>query len=51
MGFVVAILLLEFSANAATRVPVVVTLAVPWAALPDTTIVTANRLANRVSAI
>lgn len=49
LGFVIAVLLLKLRANAPTRVPVAVILAVPGVALFDTTLVVACRIAHRRS--
>ena len=49
LGFVLAVLLLKLRANAPTRVPVAVILAVPGVALFDTTLVVVSRLAHRRS--
>jgi UDP-GlcNAc:undecaprenyl-phosphate GlcNAc-1-phosphate transferase len=49
LGFVLAVLLLKLRANAPTRVPVAVILAVPGLALFDTALVTVTRLARGVS--
>jgi UDP-GlcNAc:undecaprenyl-phosphate/decaprenyl-phosphate GlcNAc-1-phosphate transferase len=49
LGFIVAVLLLKLRANAPTRVPVAVILAIPGVAIFDTTLVTASRVAHRIS--
>ncbi len=49
LGFVIAVLLLKLRANAPTRVPVAVILAVPGVALFDTTLVVVSRLAHHRS--
>jgi UDP-GlcNAc:undecaprenyl-phosphate/decaprenyl-phosphate GlcNAc-1-phosphate transferase len=49
LGFVLAVLLLKLRANAPTRVPVAVILAIPGLALFDTALVTITRMARRVS--
>lgn len=49
LGFILAVLLLKLRANAPTRVPVAVILAVPGVAIFDTTLVTVSRLAHRIS--
>jgi len=49
LGFVLAVLLLKLRANAPTRVPVVVILAIPGLALFDTSLVVVSRLYHRIS--
>lgn len=49
LGFIVAVLLLKLRANAPTRVPVAVILAIPGVAIFDTTLVTVSRLGHRIS--
>ena len=49
LGFILAVLLLKLRANAPTRVPVAVILAIPGVAIFDTTLVSASRLAHRIS--
>jgi UDP-GlcNAc:undecaprenyl-phosphate GlcNAc-1-phosphate transferase len=49
LGFVLAVLLLKLRANAPTRVPVAVILAIPGLALFDTALVSVTRLARHVS--
>lgn len=49
LGFVVAVLLLKLRANAPTRVPVAVILAIPGVALFDTALVFITRLAHGAS--
>ena len=49
LGFILAVLLLKLRANAPTRVPVAVILAIPGVAIFDTTLVTASRLTHRIS--
>ena len=49
LGFMLAILLLKLRANAPTRVPVAVILAIPGVAIFDTTLVTISRLAYHIS--
>ena len=49
LGFVLAVLLLKLRANAPTRVPLAVIIAVPGVAIFDTTLVTVSRVAHHVS--
>ncbi len=49
LGFMLAVLLLKLRANAPTRVPVAVILAIPGVAIFDTTLVTMSRLAHHIS--
>jgi UDP-GlcNAc:undecaprenyl-phosphate/decaprenyl-phosphate GlcNAc-1-phosphate transferase len=49
LGFIVAVLLLKLRANAPTRVPVAVILAIPGVAIFDTALVTVSRLSHRIS--
>lgn len=49
LGFVLAVLLLKLRANAPTRVPVAVILAIPGLALFDTALVSITRLARHAS--
>jgi UDP-GlcNAc:undecaprenyl-phosphate/decaprenyl-phosphate GlcNAc-1-phosphate transferase len=49
IGFVLAVLLLKLRANAPTRVPLAVLIAIPGVAIFDTTLVTVSRLAHRRS--
>ena len=49
LGFVLAVLLLKLRANAPTRVPLAVIIAVPGVAIFDTTLVTVSRVAHRRS--
>ena len=49
LGFILAVLLLKLRANAPTRVPVAVILAIPGVAIFDTTLVTVSRLTHRIS--
>ncbi len=49
LGFVLAVLLLKLRANAPTRVPLAVMIAIPGVAIFDTTLVTVSRLAHRRS--
>lgn len=49
LGFVMAVLLLKLRADAPTRVPVAVILAIPAVAIFDTGLVTVSRLAHRRS--
>lgn len=49
LGFVLAVLLLKLRADAPTRVPVAVILAIPAVAIFDTGLVTVSRLAHRRS--
>ncbi len=49
LGFILAVLLLKLRANAPTRVPVAVILAIPGIAIFDTTLVTVSRLSHRIS--
>jgi UDP-GlcNAc:undecaprenyl-phosphate GlcNAc-1-phosphate transferase len=49
LGFVLAVLLLKLRANAPTRVPLAVIIAIPGVAIFDTTLVTVSRLAHRRS--
>jgi UDP-GlcNAc:undecaprenyl-phosphate/decaprenyl-phosphate GlcNAc-1-phosphate transferase len=49
LGFVLAVLLLKLRADAPTRVPIAVILAIPGVAIFDTTLVTVSRIAHRRS--
>lgn len=49
LGFVLAVLMLKLRANAPTRVPIAVILAIPGLALFDTALVVVSRLAHRRS--
>jgi UDP-GlcNAc:undecaprenyl-phosphate/decaprenyl-phosphate GlcNAc-1-phosphate transferase len=49
LGFILAVLLLKLRANAPTRVPLAVILAIPGVAIFDTTLVTVSRMAHRIS--
>ena len=49
LGFILSVLLLKLRANAPTRVPVAVILAIPGVAIFDTTLVTVSRVAHRIS--
>ncbi len=49
LGFVLAVLLLKLRANAPTRVPLAVIIAIPGVAIFDTTLVTVSRLVHRRS--
>jgi hypothetical protein len=49
LGFVLAVLMLKLRANAPTRVPIAVILAIPGLALFDTALVVVSRLAHRLS--